>query len=31
MVKFEVNILGCGSAVPTARHMITAQVVNIQQ
>ena len=25
MERFEVNILGCGSAVPTARHMTTAQ------
>lgn len=29
MEKFEVNILGCGAAVPTARHMTTAQLVNI--
>ena len=29
MEKFEVNILGCGSAVPTGRHMTTAQLVNI--
>ena len=29
MEKFEVNILGCGSAVPTARHMTTAQLVNV--
>ena len=29
MERFEVNILGCGSAVPTARHMTTAQLVNI--
>ena len=31
MEKFEVNILGCGSAVPTARHMTTAQLVNIHE
>ena len=30
MEKFEVNILGCGSAVPTARHMTTAQLVNMR-
>lgn len=30
MERFEVNILGCGSAVPTARHMTTAQLVNIR-
>ena len=29
MEKFEINILGCGSAVPTARHNTTAQLVNI--
>ena len=29
MERFEVNILGCGAAVPTARHMTTAQLVNI--
>ena len=29
MEKFEINILGCGAAVPTARHMTTAQLVNI--
>ena len=31
MERFEVNILGCGSAVPTARHMTTAQLVNIHE
>ena len=31
MEKFEVNILGCGSAVPTDRHMTTAQLVNIHE
>ena len=25
MEKFEVNILGCGSAVPTGQHMTTAR------
>lgn len=31
MEKFEVNILGCGSAVPTARHATTAQLVNVHE
>ena len=31
MEKFEVTILGCGSAVPTGRHMTTAQMVNIHE
>ena len=31
MEKFEVNILGCGSAVPTNRHMTTAQLVNVHE
>ena len=31
MEKFEVYILGCGSAVPTGRHMTTAQLVNIHE
>ena len=31
MEKFEVNILGCGSAVPTDRHMTTAQLVNVHE
>lgn len=29
METFEVNILGCGSAVPTALHLTTAQLVNV--
>lgn len=29
MEKFEVNILGCGSAIPTGKHMTTAQLVNV--
>ena len=29
MEKFEVNILGCGAAVPTGRHMTTSQLINI--
>lgn len=31
MEKFEVNILGCGSALPTTRHFATSQVVNIRE
>lgn len=31
MEKFEVNILGCGSAIPTTRHFPTSQVVNIRE
>lgn len=31
MEKFEVNILGCGSALPTTRHQATSQVVNIRE
>lgn len=30
MEKFEVTILGCGSALPTLRHLGTAQVVDIR-
>lgn len=30
MEKFEVNILGCGSALPTTRHFATSQVVNVR-
>lgn len=30
MSKFEVNILGCGSALPTLRHNPTSQVVNVR-
>ena len=29
MEKFEVNILGCGAAIPIGRHMTTSQVVNV--
>ena len=29
MAKFEMTVLGCGSGVPTARHMTTAQLVNV--
>lgn len=31
MEKFEVKILGCGSALPTARHNTAAQLVNIHE
>ena len=31
MEKFEVTILGCGSALPTLRHNGSAQVVNIRE
>ncbi|MEG0950163.1 MAG: ribonuclease Z [Bacteroidales bacterium] len=30
MEKFEINILGCGSALPTMRHLPSAQVVNFR-
>ena len=28
MERFEVNILGCGSALPTTKHFLSSQVVN---
>lgn len=31
MEKFEVTILGCGSALPTLRHQPTSQIVNIRE
>ena len=31
MEKFELYILGCGSALPTTRHQATSQVVNIRE
>lgn len=31
MEKFEVTILGCGSALPTLRHHPTSQIVNIRE
>ncbi len=31
MEKFEVNILGCGSALPTTRHFSSSQVINIRE
>ena len=30
METFEVNILGCGSAKPTLRHLPTSQIINIR-
>ena len=30
MEKFELNILGCGSALPTTKHFATSQVVNVR-
>lgn len=30
MANFDINILGCGSALPTTRHMATSQVVNLR-
>jgi ribonuclease Z len=31
MEKFELHILGCGSALPTIRHFSTSQVLNIRE
>lgn len=31
MEKFEIHILGCGSALPTTRHRPTSQVINIRE
>lgn len=31
MEKFDVHILGCGSALPTMRHQMTSQVVNLRE
>jgi ribonuclease Z len=28
--RFEVNILGCGSALPTTKHFLSSQVVNLR-
>lgn len=30
MEKFELHILGCGSAIPTTRHLPTSQVLNVR-
>lgn len=31
MEKFQVNILGCGSALPTIRHFSSSQVINLRE
>lgn len=31
MEKFELTILGCGSALPTVRHFATSQVINVRE
>lgn len=31
MDKFEINILGCGSATPTLQHLPSCQVINIRE
>ena len=31
MEKFELTILGCGSALPTTRHFATSQVLNVRE
>ena len=31
MEKFEINILGCGSALPTTRHFASSQILNIRE
>ena len=31
MEKFEVNILGCGSALPTLHHNASSQVINVRE
>lgn len=30
MVEFNINILGCGSALPTTRHLATSQIVDLR-
>jgi len=30
-MKFDIHILGCGSAVPTSRHLLSSQVINIRE
>jgi ribonuclease Z len=30
MADFDVNILGCGSALPTTKHLATSQIVNLR-
>ena len=31
MEKFDLHILGCGSALPTTKHLPTSQVLNIRE
>lgn len=31
MERFELNILGCGSALPTTRHHLSSQVLNLRE
>lgn len=31
MEKFDIHILGCGSALPTTRHQATSQIINIRE
>jgi ribonuclease Z len=31
MERFDVNILGCGSALPTGRHFLSSQVINLRE
>ncbi|MDR2843603.1 MAG: ribonuclease Z [Candidatus Symbiothrix sp.] len=31
MERFEVNILGCGSALPTTRHFLSSQVIRLHE
>ena len=31
MERFDVNILGCGSALPTTRHFLSSQVINLRE
>ncbi|MDR0412187.1 MAG: ribonuclease Z [Dysgonamonadaceae bacterium] len=31
MERFEINVLGCGSALPTTRHCLSAQVINLRE
>lgn len=31
MEKFDIHILGCGSALPTTRHQATSQVINVRE
>ena len=30
MADFELNILGCGSALPTTRHLASSQIVDLR-